>query len=84
MERDSGVILKGTTMFLSRIFMMVLPAAHRYSPVSPVPGLKKRVIAASGDRITSLSMDTMVKKRDSWNTTKGKLFHAGLSVFCQS
>ena len=63
MERDSGVILKGTTMFLSRIFMMVLPAAHRYSPVSPVPGLKKRVIAASGDRITSLSMDTMVKKR---------------------
>jgi hypothetical protein len=29
-------------------------------------------------------MDTMVKKRDFWNTTKGKLFHAGLSVFCQS
>jgi hypothetical protein len=42
MERDSGVILKGTTMFLSRIFMMVLPAAHCYSPVFPVYGLKKR------------------------------------------
>jgi hypothetical protein len=64
--------------------MMVFKVTPRYSPDFPVPGPKTSVIAVSGDRIISLSMDTMVKKRDFWNTTKGKLFHAGLSVFCQS
>ena len=61
--------------------MMVFKVTPRYSPDFSVPGPKTSVIAISGDRIISLSMDTMVKNVPFGTPRKGNYFMLDWAYF---
>ena len=87
-QSEIPLLSSGTTIYLLVLLHDVTstkPGNPRVFPVffrSPIS--KTGVMEASGDRISSLSMDTMSKKRASLSTVKEELYPVVVSVFCQS
>jgi hypothetical protein len=74
-------------MYLQLIITTGLPEIRQRKGILPFflfPILKTGATAVSGDRITSLSMDTMSKNRASLSTVKGTIFSAVVCVFYRS